>query len=120
MWESVLAGTPGDDNDSDSEIPDEIQDLVHRHENKPEPVEEDFEQINLNSEGQPQIVKIGTSLSLTERRALIELLTEYKDIFAWSYEDMSGLDTDMLVHHIPTYPHTKEVKQKLRRLRPEW
>ena len=33
---------------------------------------------------------------------------------------MPGLDRDIAEHHIPTYPEAKPVKQKLRRLRPEW
>ena len=41
-------------------------------------------------------------------------------MFAWSYEDMPGLDRDIIEHHILTYPKARLVKQKLRRLRPEW
>ena len=33
---------------------------------------------------------------------------------------MPGLDRDIAEHHIPTHPKAKTVKQKLRRLRPEW
>ena len=33
---------------------------------------------------------------------------------------MLGLDRDIVEHHIPTYPEAKSVKQKLRRLSPEW
>ena len=33
---------------------------------------------------------------------------------------MPGLDRDIAEHHIPTYPEVRPVKQKLRRLRPEW
>ncbi|OVA14986.1 GHMP kinase N-terminal domain [Macleaya cordata] len=45
---------------------------------------------------------------------------QYKDIFAWSYKDMPGLDTSIVEHHLPTYSEVRPVKQKLRRLRPEW
>ena len=48
------------------------------------------------------------------------ILTKRKVVFAWSYEDMPGLDRDIAEHHIPPYPEAKPVKQKLRRLRPEW
>lgn len=51
---------------------------------------------------------------------MIELLKDYKDVFAWLYEDMPGLDTDLVVHRLPLYEGAKPVKQKLRRLRPEW
>ena len=33
---------------------------------------------------------------------------------------MPGLDTDIVEHHIPTYPEVRLIKQKLHRLRPEW
>ena len=33
---------------------------------------------------------------------------------------MPGLDRDIAEHHILTYPEARLVKQKLRRLRPEW
>ena len=33
---------------------------------------------------------------------------------------MPGLDRDIIEHHIPMYPEARPVKQKLRRLRPEW
>ena len=33
---------------------------------------------------------------------------------------MPDLDRDIAEHHIPTYLEARPVKQKLRRLRPEW
>ena len=41
---------------------------------------------------QPREIKIGSSLSPDERSRLIDLLRSYLDVFAWSYEDMPGLD----------------------------
>ena len=42
--------------------------------------------IDLNDgEGEEKLVKINKSLSEEERRKLITLLREYKDVFAWSY-----------------------------------
>ena len=56
----------------------------------------------------------------SEKDTLVALLTEFKEIFAWSYEDMPGIDTDIEQHCIPTDPTMKPVKQKLRRTKPEW
>ena len=42
---------------------------------------------------------------------------EYKDIFAWSYDDMPGLNTDFVVHKLPIDPAFPPVKQKLRKLK---
>ena len=47
-------------------------------------------------------------------------LIEFKEIFAWSYEDMLRIDTVIVQHYIPTDPTMKPVKQKLRRMKPDW
>ena len=48
------------------------------------------------------------------------LLIEFKKVFAWSYEDMPGIDIDIVQHCIPTDPTMKPIKQKLRRMKLEW
>ena len=47
------------------------------------------------------------------------MLHDYVEIFAWSYEDMSGLDTDIVVQCLPTKEECPLVKQKVRHMRPE-
>ena len=39
------------------------------------------------------------------------------EVFAWSYEDMPRLDTDIVVHRFPTKEDCLPVKQKVRRMR---
>ena len=48
------------------------------------------------------------------------MLRSYLDVFTWSYEDMPGLDSFIVQHHLPILPHARPVKQKLRRLHPQW
>ena len=48
------------------------------------------------------------------------MLKEFKEVFAWSYEDMPGIDIDTMQHCIPIDPTIKLVKHKLRRMKPEW
>ena len=55
-----------------------------------------------------------------ERNDLKELFTEFQEVFAWSYEDIPGIDPKIAQHHIDTYAHMVPVKQKLRRMRIEW
>ncbi|KAL6330639.1 hypothetical protein AAG906_003250 [Vitis piasezkii] len=57
-------------------------------------------------------LKIGLDLSTNERDGLTRLLRSYLDVFAWSYEDMLGLDPSIVQHHLPLLPHVK--------LYPEW
>ena len=84
------------------------------------PATGDIETINFGTEDQSRELKIGSPLSTDERDRLIHLLRSYLDVFAWSYEDMPGLDPSIVQHHLPTLPHAKPVKQKLRRLHPRW
>ena len=69
---------------------------------------------------QPRKLKIGTSLSADKMSKLIDLLRSNLDVFAWSYEDMPGLDPSIVQHHLPILAHARLVKQKLRRLHPRW
>jgi hypothetical protein len=46
------------------------------------------------------------------------LFQEFCDIFAWSYEEMSGIDLDIVIHEINTYPDAKPVRQKLHLVHP--
>ena len=64
-------------------------------------------------------MKIGITLSSATRKELIDLLQDYSDVFAWSYQDMPGLDTDIVVHRLPLREECMPVKQKLRRVKPE-
>ena len=69
---------------------------------------------------QPKKIRIGSFLSPGERSRLIDLLKSYFDVFAWSYEDMSGLDSCIVQHHLSILLYARPVKQKLRRLHPRW
>ena len=92
---------------------------VNEHEQRTSIIEE-TEKVNLNNESEPREVRIGLSLNKHEREQFIELLRQYTDVFAWSYKDMPGIDRSIAEHRIPLNPNIKPVKQKLRRLRPEW
>ncbi|XP_070035688.1 uncharacterized protein [Nicotiana tomentosiformis] len=51
------------------------------------------------------------------RDALIQLLFEFKDVFAWSYDDMPGISIDLVVHKLPTYPDCPPFQQKQRKFK---
>ena len=84
------------------------------------PVSDSIELIDFGVPDQPREIRIGSSLSPDDRSRLIDLLRSYLDVFAWSYEDMPGLDPTIVQHHLPILPHARPVKQKLRRLHPRW
>ena len=99
-------------------IPDEITRLLEHEKKVIQPHLEDLETVNLGSEDCVRMVKIGALLEESVKKGLISLLREYSDIFAWSYEDMPGLDTDIVQHFLPLKPECVPVKQKLRRTHP--
>ena len=48
---------------------------------------------------------------------MIQALMDYKDVFAWSYDAMPGLSTELVAHKLPTDPAFPLVKQKLRKFK---
>lgn len=55
-------------------------------------------------------VHLGVSSSLDEINTYTCLFQEFHDVFAWSYEEMPGIDPSIVVHEIPTYPYAKPVR----------
>jgi hypothetical protein len=86
------------------EIPDEISRLLEREGKTIQPYGEAIEVINLGTEEDKKEIKIGASLEASVKKRVIEHLKEYVDVFAWSYRDMPGLDTDIVVHRLPLKP----------------
>ncbi|XP_058746121.1 uncharacterized protein LOC131618991 [Vicia villosa] len=113
----IYAAEEGDE--EDCELPDELARLLKQEEKVIEPHQEPIETVNLGTEETRREVKIGASLNENVKEKLVGMLKEYSDIFAWSYEDMPGLDTDIVVHRLPLKENSPPVKQKLRRTRPD-
>ena len=59
------------------------------------------------------------NLEPSVKERLVQLLNEYVEIFAWSYEDIPGLDTYIVVHRLPTREGRPPIKQKVHRMRPD-
>ena len=74
------------------------------------PHQEVTKAINLGIEEERREVKIKTTLLPATRKELISLLREYSDVFAWSYQDMPGLDIDIVVHRLPLREECAPVK----------
>ena len=83
-------------------------------------MEPTFETLNLGNNENPYLIKIGSTLNKGERKDLKEILIEFQEVFAQSYEDMLGIDPEIAQYHIDTYAHMVPVKQKLRYMRSEW
>ena len=81
-------------------------------------VQDPTEDVNIGSEEDPKILKIGTSLSPEEKERLTNFLKQHEEVFAWTYEDMPGLDPKLVEHRLVLKPDVKPVKQKLRKMDP--
>ena len=76
---------------------------------------EDLEVINLSDNPETQRpISISASLSAEERTSLVKLLKEYQDVFAWQYDEMSGLDPGLVVHALNVELGTRPVVQPMR------
>ena len=80
---------------------------------------EDTREVNIGSSEIPRLVHIATSLSQDQADLLFEVLRENIGQFAWSYQDMPGLDPKLVVHHLAIDPKIKPVRQKLRKMHPK-
>ncbi|XP_019434188.1 PREDICTED: uncharacterized protein LOC109340879, partial [Lupinus angustifolius] len=110
------------ENDSDEdewEASPELLRLVEQEAREIQPHQEPVELVNLGSEEDKKEVRVGTIMDGKERECLVRLLHEFKDVFAWSYEEMPGLDRSIVEHKLPLMQNSRPVKQKLRRIKPE-
>ena len=82
----------------DDDLPPDLLRLVEQDERQILPHQKIIEVVNLGTEEEKKKVKIGTTLSPATKKELIDLLQDYNDVFAWSYQDMPGFDTDIVVH----------------------
>ena len=58
---------------------------------------------NLGTPKEVKEIKISIHVDLTIRDDIIQVLIEYKDVFAWSYDNMVGLSADMVVRKHPIH-----------------
>ena len=70
--------------------------LVEHSEKYWKPASEKLEVINLGNEQEKNKLKIGTLITTEEKNRLVSLLHEYADVFARTYADMLGLDTNIV------------------------
>ncbi|PKI59641.1 hypothetical protein CRG98_019978 [Punica granatum] len=107
----------GEGLDEDSLVP-EIEESLCRLEDRQLISLEPTEEINVGTEEEPRILKIDTSLDPTQRAQMIDFLTRYQEVFAWSYANMPGLDPSIVKHFLPLDTEKFPPKrQQLRRQR---
>ena len=86
-------------------LPLDILEALNRESEGSKPNIEETEVVNLVDEGENEKpTKIGVNIPKDLKHELIALLMEFREIFAWSYQGMPGLDTEIVMHKIPVKP----------------
>ena len=80
---------------------------------------EALEDISLDKDDPKKGTKIGANLEENIKKDLIRFLRENIDVFAWSHEDMLGIDPSVITHRFNIYLSSKPVRQKKRMFAPE-
>uniref|UniRef100_A0A2N9H0S8 Integrase catalytic domain-containing protein n=1 Tax=Fagus sylvatica TaxID=28930 RepID=A0A2N9H0S8_FAGSY len=71
-------------------------------------------------DGRPErTTKVGADLPPKMKESLVQFLKENKDVFAWSHEDMPGINPSIISHKLNVDPSLRPIKQKRRVFAPE-
>ena len=66
-----------------------------------------------------KVTKVGAGLDLDLKGKIVKFLKQNLDIFAWTHEDMPGIDNKVIEHKFNVDPTKKPVQQKRRVFAPE-
>ena len=61
-----------------------------------------------------KVTKVGDELDLPLKEKIVEFLKKNLDIFAWTHEDMLGIDNKVIEHRLIVDPTKKPIQQKRR------
>ncbi|KAL0349747.1 UNVERIFIED_CONTAM: Retrovirus-related Pol polyprotein from transposon [Sesamum radiatum] len=76
-----------------------------------QPVEESLTiELTLGDPG--KVTKIGSKIIKNIRNQVINCLRKNKDIFAWTPQDLEGIDLGVITHHLNLNPNVKQAKQE--------
>lgn len=77
--------------------------------------EEEMGEVDLGSVPQgPRPILISVSLTEMEKAELVLLLKEFKDVFAWEYNEMPGLDPRLVAHTLNVDQEARPITQPAR------
>jgi ribonuclease HI/uncharacterized protein YehS (DUF1456 family) len=106
--------------DSESSLSDDEPDEApHAIEDGGQATVDELKELNLGTTDEPRPIFVSALLTPAEEKEYLELLTEYKDVFAWTYKEMPGLDPRVAVHRLAIKQEARPVKQAQRRFRLE-
>jgi hypothetical protein len=83
-----------------------------------QPQPKEVEDCDLGTEKESRIVKISKFLPPNFKSKYKDLLRQYKDVFAWTYDELRTYETSIIDHKIPLKPGVKPFKQNIRQINP--
>ncbi|XP_020410515.1 uncharacterized protein LOC109946596 [Prunus persica] len=105
--------------DEEEPFEDEVYDAPAALEDGGQATVDELKELNLGTNEDPRPIFVSALLNPSKEESYHQLLLEYKDVFAWTYKEMPGLDPKVAVHQLVVKPGTHPIKQTQRRFRPE-
>ena len=68
-----------------------------------------LENVLLQEDDPEKFIIIGTGMKEKARKDLIQFLRKSIDFFAWSHDDMPGINPSVITHRLNVYPCSKPV-----------
>ena len=59
-----------------------------------------MKEVNLGNDEDPQQTYLSAFVEFDEEVAFMNILKEYRDVFAWSYKEMPGLNPRVAIHQL--------------------
>ena len=76
-------------------------------------------EFNLGSKNEPRMVNIGKGTTKAKRDGILDIIWEFKDIFAWTYDDMNAYRGDVVQNVILLTRGSKKFIHKPRHINPK-
>ena len=76
-------------------------------------------EVNIGTNEEPRMVKVGKSTPKEERKEIIKLLREYRDVLAFTYDELKVYREDVIQHVIPLKEESKPFRKNLRQINPK-
>ena len=78
-------------------------------EEEPKKPAQELEDVNLIEGDTTKVTKIGAGLDSTLKDKIVDFLKQNLDIFAWTHEDMPGINNKVIEHRLNVDPTRKPV-----------
>ena len=91
------------------EIEDHQQTMCIEEQRTTTELVKELEEISLDESRPERTTRMGTLASPLIRQALAAFLRMNQDVFAWSHEDMPGIDPSVIVHRLNVNPASSPI-----------